>query len=169
MKTSFFVFVLAAMCQISLHAQVWDTTYWEADELTETQAYQSYSYTDNSGNSIVFWSFDDTDFRIVTGSNIFDYNGTIRSFYVIIGYYDSDNNFIEKNEIQMCTFEGAGNQAQANLDPLIRPFPNKKRCQQLHKFLQNNQGYVRIVAPLFGTNVKFDLRIPCVNNTNVVE
>jgi len=159
MKTRIFIIVLAAICQLNVQAQVWDTTYWEADELTETQAHQS----------IVFWSFDDTDFRMVSGSSIFDYTGAIRSFYVIVGYYDSNNSFIEKNEIQMCAFEGAGNQAQANLDPLIRPFPNKRRCQQLHNYLQNNQGYVRIVAPQFGTNGKFDLRVPCMKNKIVVE
>ena len=158
------LFLMASICQINVIAQEWITTHFEADELTETQAHDSYRYTDENENSIVFWSFENTDFRIVSGSGIFDYNGAIRSFYAIIGYYDNDGKLIEKNEIQMCAFEGAGNQAQANLDPLIRPFPNKRRCQQLQNYLQNNHGYVRIVAPLFGENSKFDFRVPCMNN-----
>lgn len=158
------VLLLIALCsQFCVLAQEWTTIHYEEDELTETPEHDSYSYTDEKGNSIVLWSTDNTDFRIISGSDIFDYNGTIRSFYVIIGYYDNDDKLIEKNEIQMCAFEGAGNQAQANLDPLIRPFPNKRRCQQLQTFLQNNQGYIRIVAPLFGKNTKFDLRVPCIN------
>ena len=167
MSKRFILLLMVLFSQICVIAQEWVTTHYEEDELTEIQAHDAYRYTDEDENSIVFWSFENTDFRIISGSGVFDYNGTIRSFYAIIGYYDNNDRLIEKNEIQMCAFEGASNQAQANLDPLIRPFPNKRRCQQLQTFLQNNQGYVRIVAPLFGKNSKFDLRVPCMNNSLV--
>lgn len=159
MKTKFYFIILATMCQIQLQAQVWDTTYWDADELLGTPAYQSFTYADNYGNSIVFWSSDDIGFRIITEDYFFD-----DSFHAIIGYYDNNDVLLEKNEIQMWKLEGRLNQAQANLYPLLRPVTNKPRCKQLHEFIQNSKGYVRIAAPLYGTNLIFDLKVPCVNN-----
>ncbi len=142
-------------------AQDWSKTSWDADELTEREAYDSYRYTDEIGNSFVFWSNSDADFRIISALGIFDYEGANHNFWALIGLYDENDELLEKFEIRFLAVEGMGNQAEANLTPFRRPIPNPERCRKLLQFLTQRQGYARIVAPLFGTNNKFDLTVPC--------
>ena len=40
--------------------------------------------------------------------------------------------------------------------------PGKKVAKKVIKFLESGKpGYVRIVAPLYGSNASFDIKIPC--------
>ena len=150
-------------------AQKWEHYVIEADELLEVKGHESDVFTDEAGNVFVMWSDEDLNFRIISATSIFDYMGDIRSVMATIGYYDMNNKFIEKNDIQLLVSEGQGNQAEPNMIPMMRPFPNKKRVAELLQFVRESQGYVRILVPLYGTNTRFDIRIPCLNNPQLKE
>ena len=160
--------IALVLCAFAFDAQsqYWDHLITEADELTGEKGYESDIYTDENENVFVMWSDEDINFRIISGTSIFNYIGDIRSVMATVGYYDLNNKLIEKNEIQLLVSEGQANQAEPNMVPMIRPIPNKKRVPQLLKFVRNNQGYVRILVPLYGTNARFDIKIPCLNNPN---
>ena len=150
-------------------AQKWEHSVTEADELTGETGYESNMYTDETGNVFVIWSDESENFRVISGTSIFNYIGDIRSVMATIGYYDLNNKLIEKNDIQLLVSEGQGNQAEPNMVPMIRPLPNKKRVRMLIDYVQNKQVYVRILVPLYGTNAKFDIKVPCLKNPQPTE
>lgn len=39
----------------------------------------------------------------------------------------------------------------------------------LLEYVQKKRGYVRIIVPLYGTNARFDITIPCLNNPQKTE
>jgi len=161
--------LLAMALTISANAQGWTHSVTEADELTGEKGHESDMYTDVNGNGFVMWSDESENFRVFSGSSIFDFVGDYRTVMATIGYYDTNNKLIEKNDIQLLVSDGRATQAEPNMIPMIRPFPNKKRVKMLLDYLQNKQGYVRIIAPLYGTNGKFDIKIPCINNPKAAE
>ena len=149
---------------INLPAQEWEHFVTEADELTGETEYESDVFTDENGNVFVMWSNESENFRVISSTSIFNYFGDIRSVMASVGYYDSNNKLIEKNDIQLLVSEGQGNQAEPNMIPMLRPLPNKKRVKMLLEYVRTRQGYVRILVPLYGTNAKFDIKVPCLNN-----
>ena len=163
------VALLAFVFATSVNAQRWEHSVTEADELTGETAHESWIYTDEKGNSFVMWSDESENFRVISSTAIFNYIGDIRSVMATIGYYDMNNKLIEKNDIQLLVAEGQANQAEPNMNSLTRPFPNKKRTRKLLETLQKSQGYVRILVPLYGTNAKFDIKVPCLMNPQSTE
>ncbi len=154
---------------INLPAQRWERFVTEADELTGETEYESDIFTDENGNVFVMWSNESENFRVISATSIFNYFGDIRSVMATIGYYDSNNKLIEKNDIQLLVSEGQGNQAEPNMIPMIRPLPNKKRVKMLLEYVREGQGYIRILVPLYGTNSKFDIKVPCLYDLQTEE
>lgn len=135
-----------------LVAQVgWNTEVYHADELKGTKGYTAYIYTDNNGDYFVLWSHKDDEFRIASNSHIFDYHGSNKSFQVIIGLYDDKDSLIKKIECYAFTDDENSHWA----------YVHRKNAKQTINFIRDYKGYVRIIAPLYGTLSDFDLRIPC--------
>lgn len=154
---------------LTAQAQQWEHFITEADELIGEVGHESDIFTDENGNVFVMWSDESENFRVISGTSIFNYIGDIRSVMATIGYYDMNNKLIEKNDIQLLVSDGQGNQAEPNMVPMIRPLPNKKRVRMLLDYVQKKQGYVRILVPLYGTNAMFDIKVPCLNNPPLTE
>ncbi len=169
LKKIFSAAVIVCTFAFNAQAQKWEHFVTEADELIGEAGHESDMYTDETGNVFVMWSDESENFRVISGTSIFNFVGDIRSVMATIGYYDMNNKLIEKNDIQLLVSEGQANQAEPNMIPMIRPFPNKKRVKMLLDYVQNKQGYVRIIAPLYGTNAKFDIKIPCLKNPKPTE
>lgn len=169
LKKIFSAAVIVCTFAFNAQAQKWEHFVTEADELIGEVGHESDMYTDETGNVFVMWSDESENFRVISGTSIFNFVGDIRSVMATIGYYDMNNKLIEKNDIQLLVSEGQANQAEPNMIPMIRPFPNKKRVKMLLDYVQNKQGYVRIIAPLYGTNAKFDIKIPCLKNPKPTE
>ncbi|MDY6327443.1 MAG: hypothetical protein SPL47_09050 [Bacteroidales bacterium] len=169
LKKIFSAAVIVCTFAFNAQAQKWEHFVTEADELIGETGHESDMYTDETGNVFVMWSDESENFRVISGTSIFNFVGDIRSVMATIGYYDMNNKLIEKNDIQLLVSEGQANQAEPNMIPMIRPFPNKKRVKMLLDYVQNKQGYVRIIAPLYGTNAKFDIKIPCLKNPKPTE
>lgn len=169
LKKIFSAAVIVCTFAFNAQAQKWEHFVTEADELIGEAGHESDMYTDETGNVFVMWSDESENFRVISGTSIFNFVGDIRSVMATIGYYDMNNKLIEKNDIQLLVSEGQANQAEPNMIPMIRPFPNKKRVKMLLDYVQNKQGYVRIIAPLYGTNGKFDIKIPCLKNPKPTE
>ena len=163
-KKILFAVLIAFVSSTTVNAQKWEHFVTEADELTGETGHESDMYTDETGNVFVMWSDESENFRVISGTSIFNYVGEIRSVMATIGYYDTNNKLIEKNDIQLLVSEGQANQAEPNMVPMIRPLSNKKRVKMLLDYVQKRQGYVRILVPLYGTNGKFDIKIPCLKN-----
>lgn len=154
-------FILCAFA-FNLQAQNWEHFVTEADELLDLASHESWIYSDEQGNSFVIWSDEEENFRIVSNNGNFDRTGKLAD--AIIGYYDMENKLIEKTKIGLLISEGQGNQAHPNMVPMARPVYNKKRVEKLMQTIKHEQGFVRIIVPLYGTNELFDIKIPCLNN-----
>ena len=157
---------MGLMCYSVANAQKWDTTFFAADELEGIEAYYAYHITDSTGNVFNFWSNDDKNFRVVCSSGIFDWSGNFHIVKATIGYYDASKKLIEKKDIQLVVADGRGDVAELNTSIGITAVSNKKKAIQLLNYLRDEEGYVRILIPLYGRNDKFDLTIPCIRNTN---
>jgi hypothetical protein len=142
----------------------WSIISHDADELTEQEAYNSIVYTTDAG-SVVLWNNDNKRFRIIS-NDIFDSkvdrNGWSLDyknlFVAIIGYYDINNKLIEKKK---CGFEIGANSHQAHS---IKYGMHRQEGKYVISYLRNKKGYVRIIASLYGSNGKFDIKVPCMNN-----
>ena len=148
------------------HAQKWDTTFFAADELEGIEAYYAYHIADSTGNVFNFWSNENTNFRVVSSSGIFDWHGNFNIVRATIGYYDASNKLVEKKDIQLVVADGRGDMAEPNTSIGIGSISNKKKAIQLLNYLRNEEGYIRILIPLYGRIDKFDLTIPCIRNKN---
>jgi len=169
LKKIFSAAVIVCTFAFNAQAQKWEHFVTEADELIGEAGHESDMYTDETGNVFVMWSDESENFRVISGTSIFNFVGDIRSVMATIGYYDMNNKLIEKNDIQLLVNEGQANQAEPNMVPMMRPLPNKKRVKMLLDYVQKKQGYVRILVPLYGTNGRFDIKIPCINNPKTAE
>ena len=169
MKHKLFM-IAATMIAITIpqvaNAQKWDTTFFAADELERIEAYYAFHVTDSTGNVFNFWSNDNKNFRVVSSSGIFNWSGNFHIVKATIGYYDVSNKLIERNDIQLVVADGRGDMAEPNTSIGIGSISNKKKAIELLNYLQNEEGYVRILIPLYGRNDKFDLTIPCIRNSN---
>lgn len=157
------VALLAFVFTTGAYAQKWEHFVTEADELLSEKGHESWVYSDEQGNSFVIWSDEENNFRIICANGIFDRTGQLAD--AIIGYYDMDNNLIEKTKIGLIVSEGQGNQAHPNMVPMMRPVYNPKRVGKLMQTIKLEQGFVRIIVPLYGTNAKYDIKIPCLKNS----
>ena len=141
-----------AICSV---AQVgWNTEEYHADELKGTKGYTAYIYTDSKGDYFVLWSHKDDEFRITSNSYIFDYYGSSRSFKVIIGLYDENDNLVKKIECNAFTDDENSHMA----------YVHRRNAKQTINHIRENKGYVRIIAPLYSTLSDYDLKVPCFNS-----
>lgn len=143
------IMLTTAVCS---NAQVgWTTEVYNADELKGTKEYTAYIFTDSKGDYFVLWSHKGDEFRIVSNSHIFDYYGSNKSFQVIIGLYDENDNIIQKIECR----------AFADNENSHMAYVHRRNAKKTINYIQENIGYVRIIAPLYGSLSDFDLRVPC--------
>ena len=141
----------------------WDTTTFDADELLGNKAYTALSYSTSVG-SIVLWNDNEKKFRIIS-NNVFDSeygeNGYMVKgsfFHAIVGYYDINDKLIDK---RTCSFIIGSNHHEGNS---IRYGMKRYEGKHIISYLRNKKGYVRIIASLYNTNSKFDIKVPCMNN-----
>lgn len=167
LKKIFTVALLAFVFATSAYAQKWEHSVTEADELLGEKGHESWVYSDERGNSFVIWSDEENNFRIISVNGIFDRTGQLTD--ATIGYYDMNNKLIEKTKIGLLVSEGQGNQAHPNMVPMMRPVYNPKRVGKLMQTIKQEQGFVRIIVPLYGTNANFDIKIPCLKNPSAEE
>lgn len=150
--------LVTAVCSF---AQVgWRTEVHHADELKGTEEYTAYIYTDSKGDYIVIWSNTDEDFRIVSNGHIFNYNsGATKWFSSTVGLYDENGKLLEKVGIDFDAHDD--NPRIAENSTAFRR--QKKSANKIIKFIRNEKGYVRIIAPLYRSNNDYDIEIPCFN------
>ena len=123
-----------------------------------------FNYESESGDNFIYWSNSDKDFRIINNSIAapFDFRAISVPFtveltnvlkHVKVGFYDENGKLKESAETEMIVPKGKGTYASV---------PGKKVAKKVIKFLESGgSGYVRIVAPLYGSTVPFDIKIPC--------
>lgn len=159
---SFIVCLMAVV--LSVNAQNgWNTTTFEADELLGNEEYTALRYSADGG-SIVLWSGDEKKFRIISdgvfdseyGENGYMVKGSF--FHAVVGYYDINDKLIDK---RTCSFIIGANHHEGNS---IRFGMKRYEGKHIISYLRGKKGYVRIVASLYGTNGKFDIKVPCINN-----
>lgn len=158
MKKFLFIIVFIGI-QLSAVGQSWSTTEHKSDAMKKTKAYTSYKFEDASGNQFIYWTWSekDGDFRIITNQDIFNY-GERRFIAVNIGFYDNQDNLLDKSTITLKVEE----------DPQFARVPYKKKTAvKTIKYLNENEGYVRIIAPLYGTTREYDIKVPCKKNMGV--
>ena len=79
--------------------------------------------------------------------------GLYRASYRITGDIDQNGKLVETDDTEMIVPNGQETFASV---------PGKKVAKKVIKFLESGKpGYVRIVAPLYGSNASFDIKIPC--------
>lgn len=157
------LFALLCSSNITKAQSGWHTTNFDADELKGQEAYAAYVYKDEDGNSLTMWSNEDDYFRITSSSHIFNYvltNNALKIVHVTVGFYDKDNNLIEK--ITMTFWPNDDNPAKA-ISSYLMP-KDKKKGRKVMQYLKNEEGYIRLLAPLYRSNSDFDLRVPCVKS-----
>jgi hypothetical protein len=139
---------------LSVNAQNgWNNTVFDADELKGTESYTSYYYEDVNG-MVVFFS-NESYYKLVTNSGIFDY-GKYDDVIVTVGFYDINNKLIKKE--QSAFYVSSKNSGSCFLSPSL-----KERGVFFKKYIEEEKGYVRIIAPRYGRS-DFDIKIPCMNN-----
>ena len=157
MKKLLLLFLCTAF-QMQSMAQKWEIDEHQGDELRGTESYFSYSFTDEQGNSFIFWS-NSNAFRIITGNGVFDYttsrsgNLAYRKLKITVGYYDNNGALVNKKNIQLLV--------EDNAQFASKPLSGQKKLIQ---YIKEEQGYVRILAPLYARNIPYELKIPCLNN-----
>lgn len=159
-----FLCVLALASFTKVDAQKWTTQHFDGDELRKQEAYDAFNYESESGDNFIYWSNSDKDFRIINNSIAapFDFRAISVPFtveltnvlkHVKVGFYDENGKLKESAETEMIVSKGKGTYASV---------PGKKVAKKVIKFLESGgSGYVRIVAPLYGSTVPFDIKIPC--------
>lgn len=163
-------FLMAMVCLmtmvLSVNAQSgWVSVAQEEDELMGQEAYTGFIYSNEVG-SVVLWDNDDKTFRIISNDGVFDsfvgQNGwsmkTRSMVAAVVGYYDTNDKLIEKKK---CYFEIGVNHKEANS---IRFEMHRVEGKYVISYLRNKKGYVRIIAPLYSTHQKFDIKVPCMKN-----
>lgn len=167
-----FIEIFFLLVSISLNSQsVWNMTEHPGDKLKGTEYYRSYSYANEKGDKIILWSNEEDYFRIISNSHIFNYN-QYKTTLATIGFYDKDENLVEN--FSMGFIVDDENSRIAHNSTFLK---NRKKGEQIVKYLTSEEGYVRIIVDLYNSYSDFDLMIPCfttatknsINNLNVYE
>lgn len=134
----------------------WSITYKKADELLGEKAVTSFMYKSLAG-SFVFWDNTEERFRLNTYKGIFNYHGQYMRFLATVGIYDSDNNLVKSMKVIMSCPSDQPSSAFSYSDR-----KDKKLAKDIISFLKTpSDGYIRIVAPIYGSNPDLDIKIPC--------
>ena len=141
----------------------WVSHVFEADELIGNEEYTSLMYSNECG-SIIVWNNENKKFRIISNDGVFDskvtqWNFGYKSLFTAkVGYYDINGKLLSKTT---CLFEIGANHSQGNS---MRNNWGVNEAKTIIPYLREKKGFVRIVAPLSGTNSRFDIKVPCMNN-----
>lgn len=157
------LFTLLCSSIITKAQSGWQTTSFDADELKDQEAYSAFFYTDDDGNRLTMWSNEDDYFRITSSSHIFNYELTTSALKIVnvtVGLYDKDNNLIEK--IKMTFWPNDDDPAKA-ISSYLMP-KDKKKGRKVMQYLKNEEGYIRLLAPLYRSNSGLDLKVPCIKS-----
>ncbi len=150
------VIIICMLIIASVHtfAQSWKTTEFKADELKGTEAYTAFTYNDESGNSFVFWSNTDKAIRIINEEKLFDsnMNGEI---WVKVGFYDDTDKLTQKKDMVFKMINGTYSIAETRY---------KKEAAIILKYLKEEKGYIRFIAPQYQTVATWEIKVPCLNN-----
>lgn len=146
---------LIGLCTSTM-AQKWVANEHKADPLKKQKAYTSYRFEDANENLFIYWtwSLKDGDFRIVTSSHIFNYENDKKIFKATIGFFDTQDNMIDESKVNMKV------EKDAQYASVLNTLTNKT-AKKMIKYLNEQEGYVRIIAPLYGTNQDFDIKVYC--------
>ena len=161
MKKRIVFLVLASFvvfCNISAQTG-WSSSEFKGDELKGTETYNSYKFEDEEGNDFIYWSNSDYDFRIISSSHIFDYNSS-KLISITIGFYDSNDKLIDKGTTTLLV---------SSKDSHFASVPGKKIGKKILNYLNESEGYVRIIGPLYGTLGSFEIKVPCMKKELIEE
>jgi len=161
MKNRIYLLILVNLLVLGkLSAQTgWSSNEHKGDELKGTESYYSYKFEDSEENDFIYWSNSDYNFRIISGSHIFDYSSS-KMISITVGFYSIDDNLIDKGTTTLVVSSENSHFAEV---------PGKKIGRKVLKYLNENEGYVRIIAPLYGTLASFDIKIPCMKKELIGE
>lgn len=160
------ILILMAMATIPMAAQTWGKKTIEGDDLkgTKTQVITMY----NEGTkSFYFSTLKDNYFLVNTSESFFNYSSRIGAegknlVKGVVGQYDSEDKLLERIDI---LFEVHDNHART-LHPnkyTQMGGNNLKRCKKVLDFIENENGYIRIILPLYNDS-DFDLKIPTLHS-----
>lgn len=144
--------ILFLIMMISLPAiaqERWDTIHHEADEMLKQKEYTSYVYEDEDGNQFIFWSNDKNNFRLINRNGLFDADNVLQ-FRAIVGYYDENGKFIKKEKKGLAIVKDDFHKADT--------FSFNDR---ILKFLKEQKGYIRILAPEYQSVSPWEIIVPC--------
>lgn len=170
------LFICLVVATINASAQgVWGRKTVKGDELLGTVDHTLYIYEDRPSEDvsfrIIFLNNVEDDFNIYTMRNIFktmSREGATNNniFLGIVGFYDKDDNLIDKIDKFCFEVNGIGRSDTAHPNKYtLKGGNNKKNAKKVLDHIKNSDGYVRIVAEMVkGGN--YDLKIPCLNNEN---
>ena len=157
MKRILITIMLLTAAAVAASAQEWQITYKKADELLGTKAETSYLFKGYDG-SFVFWDIEEDRFRLNAYTGIFNY-GKYRSFLVTVGLYDTSGTIIKSMKITMIC---PNDDADSAFSYSSRK--NRKMVREVVSFLKTSDGYVRIVAPIYGGKLDLDLKVRCLQS-----
>lgn len=153
------IILLLCLCAtLSAHAQ-WSSFTLDADELKGTPSVTTHTYTTSDG---IFTYANNNQFMISTSNGIFNYEnaGSYRGYNVTVGLYDSQHNLTEKITMWLDSPTDRPQDLRTrNAGTMNNPVGQKKKVKKIIEHLETTDGYVRILAPLYGKE-DFDLMIP---------
>ena len=162
--------ILAAIAASSLTASAqWTFQTTAADELTGTKEDIVYTYTDSlTGNTFTYYASVPDQYILHAEHSTFNYKvlrsqyGTFSGLEVTVGLYDASGTLSTKFDMWLDVQAGEGTADYArtrNAGKLLNPVGQAKKVKKILNHLTTTDGYVRIVAPLYG-GTTFNLTIP---------
>lgn len=133
------------------YAQDWVVNHHDADPMKKTEAYDSFSFTDNAGYTFVFWSNSSKNFRIISPDGIFNYNGNAYWVEIEIGFYDAFGNFVEKINTNV--------KADKEEPSRLENMSFTKGAKKIISYIKDGKGSVRFLAPIYGQSQGMDLTV----------
>ena len=171
---------------VSVNAQNgWERTTFNGDELLGTETYVATSFEVSGVGMVVYYS-NDNSVKLVTNKGIFDYKDD--NVTVTIGYYNENGDLVEKRcesfyigkSSSSCQYIHEMSELTARkfeMEAAFKKDKNEKewyleiaeKCRidkgkEFVDYITTQKGYVRFVADKYGTNSKFDIKVPCMNN-----
>jgi hypothetical protein len=92
---------------------------------------------------------------------MFDYKSSYagkihtRLMNIVVGIYDTQEHLIEKIESKI--------EVADDIKMASKPWATKK-AKKILAYLKEQQGYIRILAPLYSNNLPFEIKVPCLKN-----
>ena len=149
------IFMLAFMLSsISIFAQQWTQKEFKADELKGTDGYMAYTYKDENGNSFIYWSNTEKKLRLINKVGIFD-SDSYGNVLAKLGFYDESGNLVKKKDFGISTISNSYSMAENKYS---------KESAMILKYLKEQKGYIRILAPMFQSVSPWEIKVPCLNN-----